>query len=358
MAKRNKKQQRKKINTKKRNLQRAARKNDQPSGDEGISLAEAGAKDIYEVLIWSGQLADVAEFADPIFNPGECIEAFGRHSEALGLGNAESLSKEELDIKQSDLMIATVEDVLTKKHQKEIVRRLKRTKKRFESEGLVQFVARIQILLSLVEFAKDSRVWGTIGLVSSLVMKNVQDVMLLTTTAQEAIDSQQLKGANYGELIESLENNPQRKKLEEMVENNPALGDYYKSKLEDAWSEGMAAVENGELALMLFDPADYEAVDGFLDAAKVTPDSDELDHEKAPIFIDNVSNLVNEKMNSPEFLQRVTGRLEAIITTESVPADYLSFVLALRDAFDQPKWVKESAGFVLLRSLFADLRAG
>ena len=98
--------------------------------------------------------------------------------------------------------------------------------------------------------------------------------------------------------------------------------------------------------------------DTFLDKARVSPDSDELDHEKAPAFIDSVSNLVNEKMNSAEFLQRATARLEAIVTQESVPADYLSFVLALRDAFDQPKWVEESAGFVMLRSLFADLRAG
>ena len=128
--------------------------------------------------------------------------------------------------------------------------------------------------------------------------------------------------------------------------------------VEDAWQDGMAAVEQGELSLMLFDPADYKAVDGFLEQSKVSPDSEELDHEKAPIFIDNVSNLVNEKMNSAEFLQRVKGRLEEIAVKELVPAEYLSFVLALRDAFDQPKWMEESAGFVMLRSLFADLRAG
>ncbi|MFT5194318.1 MAG: hypothetical protein ACI9EW_001233 [Cellvibrionaceae bacterium] len=357
MAKRNKKQNRQKENIKKRNFQRIARKSDQPSGDKGLSLADAGVKDLYEILLWSSGLTGEAEFEAPIFNPGECIEAFGRQSEALGLGESENLSKEELDIKQSDLMIATVEEVLTKKHQKEIVRRLKKIKKRFEAEGLTQFVTRIQILLSLVEFTKDDRVWGTIGLVSSMVMKNVQDVMLLTTTAQDAMAADQIGGENYGELIESLEKSPQRQLLDEMVEKNPALGEYYKKKLEDAWQEGMMAVEQGELSLMLFDPADYEAVDTFLEQAKVSPDSDELDHEKAPIFIDNVSNLVNEKMNSAEFLQRAKNRLEEIAVKESVPAEYLSFVLAMRDAFDQPKWVEESAGFVMLRSLFADLRA-
>ncbi|MFK7803466.1 MAG: hypothetical protein AB8G95_17655, partial [Anaerolineae bacterium] len=239
MAKRNKKQSRQKQNIKKRNLQRLARKSEQPSGDQGLSLADAGVKDLYEILIWSSGLADEPEFADPIFDPGECIEAFGRQSEALGLGESENLSKEELDIKQSDLMIATVEEVLTKKHQKEIIRRLKKIKKRFETDGLVEFVTRIQILLSLVEFTKDDRVWGTIGLVSSMVMKNVQEVMLLTTTAQEAMAADQIGGSNYGELIESLEESPQRQLLDEMVEKNPALGDYYKKKLEDAWQEGM-----------------------------------------------------------------------------------------------------------------------
>ena len=108
---------------------------------------------------------------------------------------------------------------------------------------------------------------------------------------------------------------------------------------------------------MLFDPADYEKVDGFLKLAQVSEDSDELDGDKAPQFIDSVSSLVNDKMDSGEFLGRVTSRLETIITQETVAGEYLSFVVALRDAFDQPKWVKESAGFVLLRSLFADLRA-
>ena len=357
MAKRNKKQARQKKNTKKRNLQRAARKSSSLTGDQGLSLAAAGVKDIYEVLFWSGQLADAPEFKDPIFDPGECIEAFGRQSEALGLGNAEDLPKAELEAKQADLMIAIVEDVLTKKHQKEIVRRLKRVLKRFKEEGQHQFAERVQILLSLVEFAKDQRVWGTVGLVTALVMNNVQSVMLMTATAQDALEAEQAGGASYPELIQTLEQNPQRKQLEEMVENNPALGDYYKRKLEDAWQEGMDAVEVGELSLMLFDEADYHAVDGFLKEAQVSPDSDELDKNKAPAFIDAVANLVNEKMESAEFLQRVIGRLEEIIGKETVPAMYLSFVFALRDAFDQPKWVEESASYVLLRSLLADLRA-
>ncbi len=355
MAKRNKKQQRKKQNTKKRNLQRVARRSSQQAGDEGLSLSEAGAKDIYEVLIWSGRLADVEEFVDPIFDPGECIEAFARNSETLGM--TAELTGREAEDKQADLMIRTVEDVLTKKHQKEIIRRLKKVKRRFVSEGLVQFVARVDIILSLVEFAKDQKVWGTIGLVSALVMRNVHNVMLATTTAQEAMASDNLQDASFAEIQEALANNPERQKLEQMVEDNPALGDYYRKKLEDAWQEGMAAVENGELSLMLFDPADYEAVDGFLKLAQVSEDSDELDQDKAPEFIDSVSSLVNDKMDSGEFLGRVTERLEKIIVDESVPAEHLSFVLALRDAFDQPKWVKESAGFVLLRSLFADLRA-
>lgn len=358
MAKRNKKQARKKQNLKKRNMQRLARKNQGYSGDEGLSLAEAGVKDIYEVLLWSGRLADVPEFTEQIFDPGKCIEAFGRHSEAMGLGNADDLPTEEFEAKQADLMIATVEDVLTKKHQREILRRLKTVRNRYEAEGLTEFVARINILLSLVEFAKDQKVWGTIGLVSALVMRNVHNVMLATATAQDALAAEQDSGANYREIQAAMEDNPARQKLEQMVEENPALGDYYKQKLEDAWDMGMAAVEDGDLALMLFDPPDYEAVDGFLKLARVSEDSDELDQEKAPEFIDNVSALVNEKMNSAEFVERVKARLEAIITQETVPAEYLSFVVALRDAFDQPKWMKESAGFVLLRSLFADLRAG
>ena len=113
MAKRNKKQARQKKNIKKRNLQRAARKSDGLLGDQGLSLADAGVKDLYEVLLWSSKLTDEPEFEDSIFDPGECIEAFGRQSEALGLGDSENLSKEELDIKQSDLMIATVEEVFT-----------------------------------------------------------------------------------------------------------------------------------------------------------------------------------------------------------------------------------------------------
>ncbi|MEM8857873.1 MAG: hypothetical protein AAGD96_06110 [Chloroflexota bacterium] len=275
----------------------------------------------------------------------------------MRLGNADDLPTEEFEAKQADLMIATVEDVLTKKHQKEIVRRLKTVKNRYEADGLVEFVARINILLSLVEFAKDQRVWGTVGLVSALVMRNVHNVMLATATAQDALAAEHQDGASYAEIQAAMEDSPARQKLEEMVESNPALGDYYRKKLEDAWDIGMAAVEYGDLSLMLFDPPDYEAVDGFLKLAQVSEESDELDQAKAPEFIDNVSRLVNKKMESAEFIGRVKERLEAIIAQESVPAKYLSFVVALRDAFDQPKWMEESAGFVMLRSLFADLMA-
>lgn len=356
MTKRNKKQARRKQTIKKRNLRRVARKSNPPAGDQGFSLAAAGAQDIHDVLMWSEELADAPEFKTLTFDPAECMEAFGRHSQALGLDAADDLPHDELEEKQADLMLAIIGDVLTPKHQKEIMRRLKRTHKRFEKEEAFESAQRVQILISLLDFAKDKRVFGTLGFVNVLVTRNLQAIMLLAATAED-IKSMSPEVSTYAEMSETIEQHPQRDQLVSMFENNPAMGQFFRQKVDHSWDAGMAALENGDLSLRLFDEADYEAINGFLDDVKGDADTDEMDEEKLSAFIEALTSLVKEKIKSADFLARVATRLEEIIAQESIPAEYMPFAFSLRSSLKMPEWIEESAEPVLVYALLADLRS-
>lgn len=358
MAKRNKKQQRKKGNLKKRNVARARRRlkrDDAPYRDEGLSLAQTGMQDMPAILRWSQVLANEPEFHDPIFDPEACMRAFSDESQALGLDQDETatLPEAELSEKQADLILGIVNRVLGKKEQREIVRRLKRLLKRFGDEGDTEKRARINLLISLTEFAKDERVWGAIGLVSALVMRQVEGIMTVISSGL----NHEVEADSVDQLLESLKASPEMARMEQMVARNPGVLDFFTKKLDREWDRGMRALEDGRLRLWLFDEEDYTAINHFLTEAQVPDAADETyDQSGMAGFVDKVVGLVNGKMDSEPFRGRVTERLTTILDEESVDAQFLSFVLRLRFSMSNEAWLAESGNYVMMRSLFADIR--
>ena len=337
MAKRNKKKTRKKANLKKRNIARSMRRanRDQaPHRDEGLSLAQTGMQDMPSILRWSQALANEPEFRDPIFDAEACMRAFSDQSQRLGLDQDDTatLPQAELSEKQADLILGIVNQVLGKKEQRDIVRRLKQLLKRFGDEGDIEITARINLLISLTEFAKDERVWGAIGLVSALVMRQVEGIMTVISTGM----NHDMESGSVDQMLERIKASPEMSRMEQMIERNPGVLDFFTKKLDREWDRGMRALEDGELKLWLFDEEDYVAINQFLAEAEV-PDTEEESYNVAGMagFVDKVVALVGEKMESQSFRERVVERLTQILDEESVDSQFLSFVLRLRFSFNE-----------------------
>jgi len=319
------------------------------------------------MLMETDDLADEPEMAGILFNPMLATETLRKVAEKMRLspGKLDSLSLEEREDTQLDMLERSVKQLLTADICQDILKRLDNLRLRLKRSGKKKETARVEALLSFLREDKKRGSWPIIGLVQAILRRHLGvgfDLMDVTMTAMGPDDMED----NDTLVTDKLKKPGLIKKVKTLLKKTPGLRDYLEEQADKTWEEGMDAVLGGDLNLDIYSPKEMRAgleiiakSSGFDSVeAMVTVDSSswKLSEDKAKIVIDQLENHITN-LFTPARLEQLRGEIDAFWKDSKHKGKWSPFLMLLRESLSDKKVVEYEKGFFVY-AFWGELHAG
>lgn len=325
-----------------------------------------GMEKLMMMLMETDDLADEPEMAGILFNPMLATETLRKVAEKMRLspGKLDSLSLEEREDTQLDMLERSVKQLLTADICQDILKRLDNLRLRLKRSGKKKETARVEALLSFLREDKKRGSWPIIGLVQAILRRHLGvgfDLMDVTMTAMGPDDMED----NDTLVTDKLKKPGLIKKVKTLLKKTPGLRDYLEEQADKTWEEGMDAVLGGDLNLDIYSPKEMRAgleiiakSSGFDSVeAMVTVDSSswKLSEDKTKIVIDQLENHITN-LFTPARLEQLRGEIDAFWKDSKHKGKWSPFLMLLRESLSDKKVVEYDKGFFVY-AFWGELRA-
>ncbi len=294
---------------------------------------------IMMILVGTGYMAGEPEFEQIIVDPMLCLDTFSEVAEELDIEpeSLDKLSDEDREDTQMDILVGVTRRLLTDELRQDILNGLNDLRLRLKRDGEREEAAKAAALQSFLGEGKMPEIWPMIGLVQAIFFRSIQigfELMEASLEAVETVDSDEIGPS----LFERVTQSSLVQKADALFKKVPGLGGFLEKQADKVWQEGLHALYMGELYLGLFSGEELGAGFDILQAAfkddiaerRETHDLGPLKipEEQGKAIISQMDSYITELL-TPERLEQLRGRLDAILKDPTTEREWLGFLYML-----------------------------
>ena len=305
-----------------------------PSAPSGPAMEQ-----IMMILLGSGYMADEPEFEEIIVDPMLCLDTFSEVVEGLDIEpeSLDELSDEDREDTQMDILVEVTRRLLTDELRQDIINGLNDLRLRLKRAGEREEAAKAAGLQSFLSGEATKEIWPMIGLVQAIFYRSIQIGFELMEASMEVVETVGPEESGLS-LFEKVVQSKVAQKADALLKKVPGLGGFLEKQADKIWEEGLHALYMGDLYLELYSPEEIGAGFEILqtvfkdDIAERREARDfrplEMSQEKGMAVISRVDSYVTELV-TPERLEQLRGRLNAILKDPATEREWLAFLYML-----------------------------
>jgi len=325
-------------------------------GDASASPA-AGMEQLMITVVASGYMADEPEFEEIIVDPMLCMDTFADVVQELDIEpeSLDELSDEDREDTQMDILVGVTQRLLTDELRQDIVNGLNDLRLRLKRSGEQEETAKAAALQSFLSGEASGEIWPMIGLVQAIFYRSIQVGFELMEASVEVMETE-IPDKGGVSLFERVAQSRVAQKADALLRKVPGLGGFLAKQADKIWEEGLEALFMGELYLELF--SEEEIGVGFEILQTVFNDDIaerrriqdfrplEMSEEKGKALISQVDSYVTELL-TPERLEQLRGRLDAILKDPASEREWLAFLYMLSEYMADEHAVENAKHFLV-----------
>jgi hypothetical protein len=375
-ARKQRKQHRRKARTSKRDTGRSKLRPTPPPLDKDI-IADmepllraqgdmvfpgAGMEGLLFSIVASEDMADEPELKSIIINPVQCVNTFAEVGEEMGFTpkTLAELPEDEHEEVQMQILETSVQRVLSKTLQQEILAGLKALRARWKIEGKPEPAGRAAAVQSFLVQDESLSTWAMLGVVQAIFHRSMMIGFELFEATAETFDA---NGADEEgtSFYERLNQSSATQKIAALLQEHPEVRDFMEGEADKVWEEGQEAIYTGELHLGLFTEEElrgglellaemlgYDETTGKLTKG-ITPTS-----EEAGSIVSRVEDYIVDLL-TPQRLVQMQERLALLLKEKAFEQQWLPFVLLLAEDMKAEDAIETQRAF-LVRTFFGEMR--
>jgi len=291
------------------------------------------------ILLASGYMADEPEFEEIIVDPMLCLNTFSEVVEELNIEpeSLDELSHEDVEDTQMDILVGVTRRLLTDELRQDILNGLNDLRLRLKRAGEREEAAKAAGLQSFLSGEATKEIWPMAGLVQAIFLRSIQIGVELMEASMETVETVDPDESGLS-LFERVTQSGVARKADALLKKDPGLGGFLEKQADKIWQEGLHALYMGDLYLELYSPEEIGAGFEILqtvfkdDIAERRETRDfrplEMPQEKGRAVISRVDSYVTELV-TPERLEQLRGRLNAILKDPATEREWLAFLYML-----------------------------
>jgi hypothetical protein len=373
-ARKQHKQQRRKARTSRRDTGRSRLRLTSPSidndliadmqpllhGQGNMAFPGAGMEGLMLSILASEDMADEPELKNIVFDPIRCVNTFAEVGEEMGYTpeTLADLSEDKHEEVQLQILETSIQRVLNKTLQQDILAGLKALRARWNKEGKPD-VARVSTLQSFLVHEGSLSTWAMTGLVQALFHRSMMIGFELFEATADVLDSSEA-GADDAVLLEHLNQSTAAQKIGALLQEHPEIRDYMEDEADKVWEEGQEAVYAGLLHLGLFTEDElqnglkifaemmgYDETTG--EHKEISPGAEEIRS-----LISRIHDYVTGLLTSQRFAE-MRDRLALVLKEKPFEQKWFSFVYLFAEDMKAEDAI-ETQTELLVRIFFGEMR--
>jgi len=320
---------------------------------------------VLETVASSFEWADEPEFEAIIVDPMLCAATFVEAAEEMGYDPDALLDvlEEERQDAHLDILSAIIHQLFSEDLRQQILDGLEQLRVRLKEANDREGAAQAALLLSFLGWDVGSEMWTMVGLVQAIFERSVYIGFEMAEAGLAAAEAGDLD-EDPVTLLNKLTKSRVAQKAESLLKKIPGLSKYLADQADVTWDEGQHAVFMGELYLGLY--SDEELLFGLdlfrqtlgeaIEEARSEGRKVALSEEEALDFFTRVDQYVAELV-TPERLDQMRARLDAVLRARDFEEEWFSFVLMLKQYMDEPDAAEVERHF-LVSAFVGEIRRG
>ncbi len=335
-------------------------------GEQNVS-PEASLEPLMMTLLDSNELAEEPEFKDLIIDPLQCMQIFTEVAEELEIEPDQffELADEEQEDNYFEMLETTIQRLLTDEVRQDIIDRLGELRLRLKKTNQSEKVAKVAALQMFLPDKAGRQIWPMVGLVQAIYHRSLAAGFELAQVSLEAIESDEFETDEISlTLTQRLAQSAIGQKAESLLKKVPGLSKFLEKEVDKIWEEGEEAIFEGELYLELYSVEELEgAAQIFAEILGTNTSEDpsaqettrsKMTEETGKIAVRRIDDYITQ-LFTPERLDLLRARLDAVAKDSSYPKKWLAFRMMLTEYMADENAAEVEKGF-LIRALIGELR--
>jgi hypothetical protein len=317
------------------------------------------------VLLDSGDMADEPELEEIFVHPMLCANTFAEVAEELGIhpDALDELSTEEREDAYLTILEGTAQRLLTDELRQEILNGLNDLRLRLKRSGEREEAAKAAALQSFMGEYVGNELWPTTGLVQAIFYRSTQIGFALIEASTEVMETfDPDEGGPL--LLDEVARSKIAQKTDALIKEVPGLGGFLEKQADKIWEEGVEAVFKGKLYLELFSPEELEGAAEIFETTFGRFDPDDTTDTPEPVVprvpeeavVTGISQLDDyvEKLFTPERLDQLRARLDAVLKDPAFAGKWKPFLLQLAESMKHEDAIEYEKPF-LVQALLGEI---
>lgn len=296
------------------------------------------SQNVMETIGSSDELIDEPEMADLIWSPIDTVGLFIKEAEDQGLSpdTLFGMPDDARFEKTKDIMVAILPQLYSKAQQKDLLARLDALISRRQEKGQEVGAAQAAAVHMILSDRKQQKLWPELPIILALTERSLNigfEWLGLMDQINEAAD---------GGSIDQIGDTPLAKKVEELMQQYPALAELANAQLDTVWEDGLEALREGEIYLGLFHGSELATALEIM--KRYWPVSEEnTEPDTSNIDAAGLADALQTHLNAivtPERLAEMQQIVDTAMEAETLSAKHAAFLsilstsLAEEDALD------------------------